>query len=587
MFVRFALSNTKMNEMKNEVQLPLRVYHHSPKINFASASCAMLILMLSANLAFGQGFGYLLSKSQNRVIRPTAEAISLKSITMTPRYPDPYKTPDLAGLGEVLGRLSNATLIPSYPGSTRGTIEMKEYKSGFSHTNDDGSPTVTLQERGEWELNSRGSKSQQTASITDTEIVGGVRDETTTPQRDNAEMRLKYSGVKTIDNSTGRSVWEYDFEWTLSLNDMGEGIGKLIGTRIYNHDIYEGGLKAMSDTETINADGSLTRITTSKYRDNSGSKTTWVTWPDGKVEETQQLTKSVEKKENFFPDNAFQLEGIWFTFTENRKKETESKPSVEPDLASDDELDSLRKECADMNAKDAAENSAGTSLEQKATLETTIQISVNGKTYDVEVYRWPSRTASGSSVPPRIYIPDEGVAGFNKYQLPAQIANELAPIVLDALNGSLDGSLVNFDGQPISAFEAELLSDKFSLELIQSIRDRKGSRNPFADFNLKTPSKLPYDLVNGSIVIPNSFFNEILFDRYQWMVNLDTQEKKTYRPFIELMERAKSLADSGKVEEAYDLLKKSGYDRYACKLLGYADDLKAKASESNGQAAAK
>lgn len=587
MFKRFDLSNTKMNPWESEALSQFRVWQYSREMNFVSVSCATLILLLTTNLACAQGFGSLFSSFQKRLVRPTAESISLKSIKMTSRYPDPYKTPHLGGLGEVLGRLSDAKLIPSSPGATRGTIEMKEYKLGLSHTSDEDSRQVTLQERGEWELDSRGSKSQTTTTIADTEIVGGTRNERTTPQRENSEMRIRYKGLKTIETATGKSVWEYDFEWTLSLNDMGEGIGKLIGTRIYNQDIYEGGILSMADTETINADGSCTRVSTNKYRDNSGNQTTWVMWPDGKVEETEGRTNSVEKKVNFFPENAFQLEGIWFTFTEHRKKETEDKPTVDPDLASDDELDSIRKECADMNVKDAADKAAGTSLEQKAKLETTIQITVKGKTYDVEVYRWPSLTASCSTVPPRIYLPDEGVAGFNKFQLPAQIANELAPIVLDALNGNLDGSLVNFDGKAISEFETELLSDKFSLELIRSIRAKEGSRNPFADFDLKTPSKLAYDLVNGSIAIPSTFFNDVLFHRHQWMKNLDAMENDIYRPAVELMERAKSLAESGKVKEACDLLKKSRYDRYACKLLDYADGLKANASEANGQAAAK
>lgn len=283
-------------------------------------------------------------------------------------------------------------------------------------------------------------------------------------------------------------------------------------------------------------------------------------------------------------------DGVAVLFTAPWTPEPTSTGPTGSDLASDDELDSRRKECRMLDADHVSARSDGTAPESKAKVIGELSATIRGKTFSVEIYEWDSDGGhyEANNGKAKIYVPPSSGYMSPNFDFPGFFANELGHFIMDAGDGVIDGASVGLDGGSISNFDAELLSDHFSRDLLRYVLG-KGGRNPFAAYNFQSPpSFIPGGLLLSSELRspgPLSLWSHLPLS---WQETAAYGEAgglpaalRRYERRIELFEQAKKLVAEGKTTEGYDLLKSKGYDNYACKLLDYADEFKAKANEQN------
>ncbi|MFM2093499.1 MAG: hypothetical protein RIS70_623, partial [Planctomycetota bacterium] len=283
-------------------------------------------------------------------------------------------------------------------------------------------------------------------------------------------------------------------------------------------------------------------------------------------------------------------DGVAVLFTAPWTPEPTITEPPSSDLASDDELDSRRKECQMLAADHIAARDDGTASESKAKVIGELSATIRGKTFSVEIYEWDSDGGHYDAMngKARIYVPPSSGSLSPNFDFPGYFANEIGHFIMDAGDGVIDGASVGLDGSSISSFDAELLSDQFSRDLLRYVLG-KGGRNPFEAYNFQSPPSFRPGglLLSGEIRSrgPFSLWSHLPISwqetaAYGGAGGLPAALRR-YERRIELFEQAKMLAAEGKTSEGYDLLKSKGYDNYACKLLDYADELKAKANEQN------
>jgi len=260
------------------------------------------------------------------------------------------------------------------------------------------------------------------------------------------------------------------------------------------------------------------------------------------------------------------------------------------DLASEDELDSRKKECRMLAADHAAGERNGTAPESKAKVIGELSATIRGKTFSVEIYEWGPDGGHYQAVDgkARIYVPPSSGYLSPNFDFPDYFANEIGHFVMDAGDGVIDNASVGLDGGPLSSFDAELLSDQFSRDLLRYMLG-KGGRNPFEAYHFQSPPSFrPGGLLLASEIRspgPFSLWSHLPLSWKEAEANgvaggLPAALRR-YERRIELFEQAKKLVAEGKTSEGYDLLKDKGFKDYACKLLDYAEELKAKANEQN------
>ena len=219
------------------------------------------------------------------------------------------------------------------------------------------------------------------------------------------------------------------------------------------------------------------------------------------------------------------------------------------------ELDQIKKDCMMLMGQD--EKPDQSKLENKASLF------LNGKEILFDIFRGGDNANTDAGPNPRINLPDKGgvdrIAGY-----PDTItrgANEIGNIILDGLDGSLDGKCMSPDGRRISQLEAEALSDNFSYEMARFHREPDKYKYPFSAYLPKDPQKKQAILD----VCPDQRL--LRFGNgpdFQSQMNYYDRRSK-------ILMQANDLVKLGKNMEAYDLLKKKGYNAYACKVPASAE----------------
>jgi hypothetical protein len=218
------------------------------------------------------------------------------------------------------------------------------------------------------------------------------------------------------------------------------------------------------------------------------------------------------------------------------------------------ELEDIRKKCNDSNINNKPSEDILSPIENKTSLV------LNGKEITFDIRRGgSSHTIIGNN--PYINLPSKGwVDWFTGYQdAMSRAANELGNIILDGLDGKLDGNCMSPDGRRISQLEAEALSDKFSSDLMKYYLDPVKNSYPFSKYLPNDPQKRQAILDICPINKPYRLLND---------TGVYNKENDFYLKRNKLLNEANELVKQGKIKEAYGKLIKTVY---GCKVIDAAE----------------
>jgi len=230
------------------------------------------------------------------------------------------------------------------------------------------------------------------------------------------------------------------------------------------------------------------------------------------------------------------------------------------------ELDAIKKECM-MNKEPGSPLEKGNEATKDPTLDVSerTSLNINGKDFPIEIVRWDKEKGNvkikDDGITSRISLPKRGILDVPLYIAGGKVvdgaraANELGNVLLDAMDGKLDGNCMSPDGRRISKLEAEALSDKISAEWARSNIDPKNHPYPFDKHLPKDPDmqKVFKELCPANLDIASLYEG-----------NLKTTAAE-YDKLYQIKMKANDLVKQGKYKEAYDLLKKDkDAAPYAC-----------------------
>ena len=218
------------------------------------------------------------------------------------------------------------------------------------------------------------------------------------------------------------------------------------------------------------------------------------------------------------------------------------------------ELEDIRKKCNDSNINNKPSEDILSPIENKTSLV------LNGKEITFDIRRGgSSHTIIGNN--PYINLPSKGwVDWFTGYQdAMSRAANELGNIILDGLDGKLDGNCMSPDGRRISQLEAEALSDKFSSDLMKYYLDPVKNSYPFSKYLPNDPQKRQAILDICPINKPYRLLND---------TGVYNKENDFYLKRNKLLNEANELVKQGKIKEAYGKLINTVY---GCKVIDAAE----------------
>ena len=238
------------------------------------------------------------------------------------------------------------------------------------------------------------------------------------------------------------------------------------------------------------------------------------------------------------------------------------------------EWDQIRKECKTLEDSNNKKSELAANEGKAPELESKASLLLNGKEISFDIFRGGDNAYTDSGKK-RINLPDlgvifNGVDGLAGY--PDAItrgANEIGIIILDGLDGAIDGKCMSPDGRRISQLEAEALSDNFSYEMAQFQLEPNKYKYPFSDYLPKDPEKRQA-ILDVCPDVPSSRASQPNFQK----------EMRYYDKRSKLLMQANKLVERGENKAAYDLLKKNGYDQYACKVPASAEFFAQKSNSS-------
>lgn len=533
--------------------------------------------------------GFCADPNEANVVKDKIELSDFSNSVMRvqTRVPARFSHGQLEG---VIRAIENKQTVPYYKGATDGYIEMQKLSSiqppwhkelediiqkcsGSqsdnvpADPNSDRSSNTTstssgLQENDEnkkikatWVANVSSQGKGEGSAASDTEIVGGVkRDQISATGSEKYDLIIKVSGSSTnpflgasatdqialqgLTSALGSLKYKLDYsvEWRLNLSDDGSTSGILVGEIKTVSEEDNGASKKKSATSSrFEEDGRVIKELNDEDINTGGVSATnyskSVFYPDGRVEETRKFSTSegVSKSDNSTKQvKPFKPVEKWFSFRKAFLKNSKQEVG-NTGVARDEEIAKARE---------------GATFYRKSALI------VNGKKFEFEVMKWNKDTAhlDSKSKPIRIYLPNSPNPNVDDA---LHFANELGNLIVDARDGVIDDRYQDRNGNYVSELVNEAYSDKFSAEMGKFFQDPENVKNPLADY-------LPTDKDELSV-----------FDEYFSLRDMGMTEMISYyAQRANTLVKADELVKTGKYKEAYELLKNSGYEAYACRVVG-------------------